>query len=125
MDGKLRIAVADDDVGFRETLRRMVLALGHEVGLVATNGAELVESARQTPVDLAIVDLEMPVMDGLAAAEELWQAHRTPVILLTGHADFGNIVRDQEPIATYLLKPVSLQRLGDAIDEALRKAAGA
>ena len=102
-------------------MRRLVESLGHSVACTAENGAKVVEHASSGQIDLAIVDLEMPVLDGLAAAEELWTTRHIPVVLVSGHSDFSQIVREQEPVATYLAKPVFLESLKRAIDQALER----
>ena len=121
MTRSLRICLADDDADSRNVMQRLVEALGHSVACTADNGQTVVERASSGHIDLAIVDLEMPVLDGLAAAEELWTSLHIPVVLVSGHSDFSHIVRDQEPIATYLAKPVFLESLRRAIDQALQR----
>jgi DNA-binding NtrC family response regulator len=56
-------------------------------------------------------------MDGLAAAEEVTRIKNVPVILLSGHADILSVVEENEPIALRLLKPVTLARLQEAIEQ--------
>lgn len=121
----LRIALAEDDADYRKALTALLVALGHEVACQASNGKELLNECSREPVDLAIADLDMPVVDGLEAAEALSQ-RGVPVILLSGHPDVHRVNLDQEPVAARLLKPVSLARLQDAIAKALtwRKAPG-
>ena len=70
-------------------------------------------------IDLAIVDLDMPIMDGLAAAEHAAKAG-VPVILLSGHADAEHVVMEQEPIAARLCKPCTIEELQTAIECAVR-----
>lgn len=113
----LRIGVAEDDDDVRRALKTMISCLGHEVVLEATNGQEVVDAVTNHEIDLVIADLVMPVMDGLAAAEEITHIKNIPVILLSGHSDILSVVEENEPIALRLLKPVTLARLREAIDE--------
>jgi response regulator NasT len=113
----LRICIAEDDDDVRHALKAMVTCLGHEVVFEAENGQGVVEAATDLEFDLLIADLEMPVMDGLAAAEEIAQLKSVPVILLSGHADILSVVEENEPIALRLLKPVTLERLRAAIEQ--------
>jgi len=110
----LRVAIADDDSDMREILIRFLVKLGHEVCLVATNGDELLEGFPKQSVDVIITDLDMPFLDGLAAAEEL-SRFEVPVILISGHADLELIRREREPIIAALRKPLNLQSLEQAI----------
>ena len=127
MTRSLRICLADDDADSRAMMRKLLESLGHCVQCTVSDGQKLVEVANDLELDLAIVDLEMPVLDGLAAAEEIWNSWHIPLILVSGHSDFNNIVRDKEPISTYLTKPVLLDSLKRAIDKAVgdRQGSGA
>lgn len=123
MPRSLRINIADDEAGVRRTLERMLAALGHTVVGAAENGQQLLEQCQKQLPELAIIDLEMPVLDGLAAAEDLRAISPVPIILLSGHPDFQQVVRQREPIEVYLSKPVTLQALETAIDQALTQTA--
>lgn len=116
------VSVADDEPAARQTLERMLTALGHTVLSLAGNGQELLDQCRQARPELAIIDLEMPVLDGLATAEELRAFAPVPVILLSGHPDFQQVVRSEEPIEVYLSKPITLGELDRAIQQAVGSA---
>lgn len=118
----LSVSIADDEPAARQTLERMLVALGHTVLSLAGNGQELLEQCRRARPELAIIDLEMPVLDGLATAEELRAVAAVPIILVSGHPDFQQVVRNQEPIEVYLSKPVTLRELDRAIREAIERA---
>jgi response regulator NasT len=115
---RLKIAVADDEPAVRKTFVRLLELLGHEVTCSASNGHELVEGCASERVDLAFVDLDMPVMDGLAAAEHL-ALKGIPVILVSGHPDAEHIVLEHEPVVARLAKPATVERLQAAIRQAL------
>lgn len=119
----LRVCIAEDDGDSREVLRQMLVALGHHVVCNVDNGQELLNQASSQDVDVVIVDLEMPLVDGLEAAEEIWNGKRTPVILVTGHSDVSNIVLENEPVVMYLTKPVGLERLQAALEAAVGNSA--
>jgi response regulator NasT len=89
--------------------------LGHRVVCEADNGKALIDACTGMDVDLAILDFEMPVLDGLATAELLTKNKNIPVILLSGHPDLQHIVVDNEPVALCLTKPVSLETLERSI----------
>jgi CheY-like chemotaxis protein len=119
MPRSLTISIADDEPLARQTLDRMLAALGHRVLSIAENGEQLIEQCQRQVPELAIVDLEMPVLDGLATAEELRSISAMPIILLSGHPDFNNVVRQQEPFQVYLQKPITLRGGAAAIEQAV------
>jgi CheY-like chemotaxis protein len=114
----IRIAVAEDEPASRSILVRLLKALGHQVVYAAADGAELVDGRPIDDIDLVVVDLDMPIMDGLATAE--FMSHKgIPVILVSGHADADELVVEHEPVAACVRKPASLQALRQAIEIAL------
>ena len=117
---KLRIGVADDQDADRHLLVVLVQTLGHEVICAAVDGADLVEQCLDGSVDVVCVDLDMPKMDGLAAAE-IFAGKQIPVILISGHTDIEHIVAENEPIVTYVVKPIAIDDLRDAIIQSVRK----
>ncbi|HEX7376102.1 MAG TPA: response regulator [Pirellulales bacterium] len=119
MPRSLTVSIADDEPLTRQVLDRILAALGHRVLNAAENGQQFIEQCRRQAPDLAIIDLEMPMLDGLATAEELRAISSIPIILLSGHPDFHQVVRQQEPIDVYLPKPVTLGVLQAAIERAV------
>lgn len=83
MNGRLRIAVADDEPVVREYFSTMLPLLGHEVVAVARNGRELVDVCHARHPDLIIADVRMPDMDGDEALRQICRDHPTPFILIT------------------------------------------
>jgi response regulator NasT len=115
----LRICLAEDNEDLRHLLKALIRSLGHEVVCDAADGEALVQGATKGDVDLVIADLDMPVLDGLAAAERIAQQRGMPIILLSGHADAEQVVVEHEPITLRLLKPVSRKSLEEAIRRAM------
>jgi CheY-like chemotaxis protein len=115
---RARIAVADDHPEVRKTFVRLLERLGHQVGCSVSNGAELVDQCAEQEVDMAFVDFDMPVMDGLAAAAEV-SKQGIPVVLLSGHPDAHAIVLEYEPVVARLLKPATVKELQNATALAL------
>jgi response regulator NasT len=118
----LRVCLAEDDPDLRAVLNAFLRKLGHEVVCDAADGQALVQSALHEDVDLVIADLDMPVLDGLAAAELISQQRPVPIILLSGHPDAEHVVLEHEPVSLRLTKPVSLAALQDAIQVAMQRA---
>ena len=83
---QVRVALADDVPGNRMIIVRLLERLGHKVICAVSNGAELLCECSTQQVDLVVTDLDMPVMDGLAAAQELSEKG-IPVVLISGHPD--------------------------------------
>lgn len=114
-DRRLNVAIADDDPAVRRTFELLIKAIGHTVTCMAADGHELVRKCADVKVDLAFVDLHMPIMDGLEAAEIL-AGNSIPVVLVSGHSDAREIVLENEPLAALIRKPASLAEIQAAID---------
>ena len=116
--GSLRIAVAEDDADLRGAIIGMLELLGNEVVCAAGDGAELLDACSRLEVDLVVVDLDMPVIDGLQAAEALAEKG-IPVVLISGHPDVKEVVLEHEPVVTRIVKPATVEGFRKAIAEAL------
>ena len=115
---QVRIALAEDEPDIRVTFVRLLEQLGHKVVCAASNGEELIEHCLQEEVDLVFVDFDMPIMDGLAAAEHVG-LRGIPVILISGHPDADLVVVEKEPVVMRIRKPVTIEALQNAIRQAL------
>ncbi len=104
--GDVRILVVDDEESIRKMLRLCLESAGYEVALAPT-GEAAVAAARRSPPDLALVDLRLGGMDGIAVARALAQeAPTTAVILMTAYATIDNAVDAMRAGAVdYLPKP--------------------
>jgi response regulator NasT len=114
----VRIAVAEDEPDVRKTFVRLLECLGHKVVCSVGNGEELIDQCSHQDVDIAFVDLDMPVVDGLAAAEVVSE-RGIPVILVSGHPDARQVVVENEPVVARISKPASVDALRQAIQKAL------
>jgi two-component system, response regulator PdtaR len=122
MSASLRILIADDESIRLLSLSSQLTALGHEVVAEATRGDEAVQLAAECKPDLAILDIKMPVMDGIEAAERMTQARPIPIILLTAYNETQLIERAARAnISAYLMKPVAEEDLHPAIILALAR----
>ncbi len=118
----LRILIADDDSIRLLSLRTQLAALGHTVVGEASTGEEAVALAAALAPDLAILDIKMPVMDGIEAAERITQARPIPILLLTAYSEAQLVERAaQANISAYLMKPVAEEDLLPAITLALAR----
>lgn len=114
----IRIAVAEDEPDVRRTFVRLLECLGHKVVCSVANGEELIDQCKCVEVDIAFVDLDMPVVDGLAAAE-IVSERGIPVILVSGHPDARQVVVEREPVVARIVKPASIDALKRAIEQAM------
>jgi AmiR/NasT family two-component response regulator len=118
---RLRVLVADDESIIRMGLRTMLKELGHEVWLAA-DGWEALSVARTTPLDLALLDIEMPMTDGLEAAKVIARKTPMPILILTAFSDPDLIERAARlPIQGYLVKPVKERDLAAALEVAVAR----
>jgi len=118
---KLKIIVADDESIIRLGLKAMLTELGHEP-LLASNGREALSLARTIDADLALLDINMPMTDGLEAAKVIAKKHPMPIIFLTAYGQQELIEKATAlPIHGYLIKPVNERDLAAAIGVALAR----
>jgi two-component system, OmpR family, response regulator MprA len=118
-----RLLVVDDDPDVRDSLRRALGYAGYAVG-TAANGMEALSSLSRSPVDLVILDVLMPMLDGLEACRALRERGNTiPVLLLTARDAVDDRVAGLEAGADdYLVKPFALRELQARVNALLRRA---
>jgi AmiR/NasT family two-component response regulator len=122
MNRSKRIAIAEDEPLMRNYLEETLTLLGYEVLAPARNGRELVERCRQDRPDLVITDICMPDLDGLDAAEEIYDIEPVPIIIISAFHDPEMIARaEKKHILAYLVKPIKQQDLEPAITIALTR----
>ena len=118
---RLKILVADDEAIIRLGLRTMLTGLGHEV-VLASNGREALEFVRTARPDLALLDIQMPLTDGLEAARVIARKQPMPILILTAYGEQDLIEKAaQLPIQGYLVKPVNERDLAAAIQVAVAR----
>jgi response regulator NasT len=118
----LRVLIADDESIRLLSLSGQLAALGHQVVAEATRGDEAVQLAERHLPDLAILDIKMPVMDGIEAAERITRDRPIPIILLTAYSEAQLVERAARAnISAYLMKPVAEEDLLPAITLALTR----
>jgi two-component system, OmpR family, response regulator MprA len=117
-----RLLVADDDPDVRDSLRRALGIAGYSVA-TATNGADAVEAVTRTPVDLIVLDILMPALDGLSVCRMLrGRGDTTPVLALTARDSIDDRVSGLAAGADdYLVKPFALKELLARVAALLRR----
>ena len=119
-DEKIRILVAEDETIIRLDLVEMLTEAGYEVIAQAENGAVAVELAKQHKPDLAILDVKMPEMDGITAAEQIISL--APVLMLTAFSQRELVERARDAgVMAYVVKPFSINDLVPAIEIAISR----
>jgi len=117
---KVRILVAEDETIIRLDLVEMLTEAGYEVIAQAENGVIAVELARQHNPDLAILDVKMPEMDGITAAEQIISI--APVLMLTAFSQRELVERARDAgVMAYVVKPFSINDLVPAIEIAISR----
>ena len=115
-----RVVIADDDPIIRMDLREMLTDLNYQVVGEAADGKNAVSLARDLKPELVIMDIRMPEMDGIEAAQALTQESIAPVLLLTAYSEPDLVRRATEAgVVGYLVKPFREAQLGPAIEVTL------
>jgi response regulator NasT len=115
--GGTRILVAEDEALIRLDLAEMLTEAGYAVVGQASNGEQAVEMAKELAPDLVIMDVKMPVMDGITAAEEIGAAKICPVVMLTAFSQTELVERARDAgVMAYIVKPFTASDLAPAID---------
>ena len=115
----LNILIADDEAPARNRLRDLLADI-ENVAVVAEakNGKEAIDLALQTKPDLMLLDIRMPLMDGIEAAQHAQKLEPRPHIIFTTAFDAYAIKAFDLNAIDYLLKPIRLERLQAAINKA-------
>jgi AmiR/NasT family two-component response regulator len=117
---RIRILVAEDETLIRMDLVEMLGEAGYEVVAEAADGAQAIELAQIHKPDLAILDVKMPVLDGISAAEKIIAI--APVLMLTAFSQRELVERARDAgVMAYVVKPFSIGDLVPAIEIAISR----
>jgi len=117
-----RVLIAEDEALIRLDLKEMLEEEGYQVVGEAGDGAQAVALAAELRPDLVILDVQMPVMDGLSAAEEIAAARIAPVVILTAFSQRDLVERARSAGSmAYLVKPFQKHDLVPAIEMAISR----
>lgn len=112
----LRILVAEDEALIRMDLAEMLTEAGYQVLAEVGDGEQAVASARELVPDLVLMDVKMPRLDGITAAEQIADAGLAPVVLLTAFSDEHLVERARDAgVMAYVVKPFTIDDLRPAI----------
>lgn len=118
----LRIFIVDDEPPARNRLRDLLNDCGEQLPLEITgeagNGQEALDRLMERPADVVLLDIRMPQMDGVELAQHLQKLPKPPVVIFTTAYDAYAIKAFELHAIDYLLKPIRLGRLFDALNRA-------
>ena len=119
---RTRVIIADDESLVRMDLREALAELGYLVVGEVSDGQSAVNMARELAPDVVVMDIKMPGMDGIEAAQVLTEERVAPVVLLTAYSQKDLIDRAKEAgVVGYLVKPFRETDLTPAIELALAR----
>ena len=119
---KLRVMVVEDEYLVLMGLSSIVKELGHSVVAEAMNGEEAVRVAQEKKPDIILMDINLPGIDGIEAANTINRKTNIPTIMITGYSDRESIRRANEAsVLAYLVKPVSRRDLQPALEIAVSR----
>ena len=114
------ILIADDEVNIRNFLTRVVEGMGHQT-VIAENGKDAFDQYLQNEIDISIVDVNMPQVDGIQYLEKVKEKDpNAVVIVMTGYPSAETIIETIEDDGyTYVTKPLEVDRIKDLVVHAL------
>lgn len=120
----LKVLLADDEAVLRRALRRVLTSVGNQV-VEAVDGIDALERVTQDPIDLVVLDVDMPRLEGTEACRMIHKLRPTlPIIILTGHDEAGLRARLRDAGAMAVLnKPISADELMTAVHSAWQASA--
>ncbi|MER8024242.1 ANTAR domain-containing response regulator [Glutamicibacter protophormiae] len=117
-----RVIVAEDETLIRLDIVEILRSEGYDVVAEVDNGQSALEQARELKPDLVLMDVKMPVMDGITAAEAIVKERIAPVVLLTAFSQKELVERAREAGAmAYVVKPFTPADLTPAIEIAISR----
>ena len=117
---QVRIVVAEDEALIRMDLVEMLGEAGYQIVAQASDGAEAIALVAEHKPDLAILDVKMPILDGISAAEEIIAT--CPVLMLTAFSQPELVDRARDAgVMAYVLKPFTINDLVPAIEIAISR----
>lgn len=116
-----RILVVDDAMFMRATVKSILENAGYDVAGEAENGQMAVERYAELKPDAVLMDITMPVMDGIAAAVSILQSDPAAVVLMCTALGQQNLVMKaiQAGVKDYIVKPFQPQRVIEGLDKAM------
>ncbi|MEP7035849.1 MAG: response regulator [Actinomycetota bacterium] len=109
--------VAEDETLIRLDLVEMLVDAGYDVVAQASDGEQAVALCRELKPDLVMMDIRMPVLDGISAAEQIGKERIAPVVMLTAFSQKELVERARDAgVMAYIVKPFTASDLAPAIE---------
>lgn len=122
MSNSIRIVVAEDEAIIRLDLTESLTALGYQIVASVSDGQSAINAVKEHKPDLAILDVKMPVLDGLSAAEEILGEKLCAVVMLTAFSQIELIEKANDAgVMAYLTKPYQAIDLVPTIEIAVSR----
>ena len=122
MDGPLKILVVDDELPARNRLKEILQDVSETVSLSvvaeASDGLKAITLLNDTAVDIVLLDIRMPGMDGIEVARHAQNLARPPAVIFTTAFDAYAVKAFELNAVDYLLKPIRAERLQAALEKA-------
>ncbi|MGQ9455681.1 MAG: response regulator [Armatimonadota bacterium] len=119
-----RVLIVDDAMFMRARLRHILEQAGYEVVGEAENGEVGIKVYNETKPDVVLMDITMPVKDGISAAKTILQSHPEAIVLMCTALGQQNMVIEaiKAGVKDYIVKPFQPERVIEGIEKALRAA---
>lgn len=124
---RINILLVDDNRHMRLLLRQILRAFGCRNVYEATDGVEAIRILKSAPIDLILLDIAIPVLDGLETLKLIRHAtdipnKDIPIIMISGHTEKQNVMGAIEAGANdFIAKPVSAKAIYERVQNVLRK----
>jgi DNA-binding NtrC family response regulator len=121
-NNKINLLIVDDEVQFLESIKKSLEVRDFRV-IAVDRGEKAIQAARDNPIDVALVDLKMPGINGEETLKALKAEHKwMEVVILTGHGTIDSAVECTKSGAfSFLQKPCNLDDLLEALKDAYKK----
>jgi len=121
-NNKINLLIVDDEAQFLKSISKSLKVRDFNV-IAVDRGEKAIEAARKNPIDVALVDLKMPGINGEETLKVLKAEHKwMEIVILTGHGTIDSAVECTKSGAfSYLQKPCSLEELLDSLKNAYKK----
>ena len=122
LDRKMRVVIAEDEYLILQDIENMVRNAGYELVGSAANGKQALDLISKYQPDVAILDIQMPVMDGLEAARQILDQFQIPVVIMTAYESSDFLLAAKEAgVGAYLVKPAEANALQRAVTLAVAR----
>jgi response regulator NasT len=122
MSASVRVLIVEDEFLISLFLSQQLENLGYAVVATAKDGAAGVAEALRLKPDVVLMDVGLPVMDGIEASRQILAAYPVPIIMLSAYDDDKKFEEAQAAgVAGYVIKPATERQLQEAIEQALNQ----